>query len=109
MKILKSQSSPRGRHLGIVLGLLVIALLIPAGTALAQSDPVDSQYESAVTQVSNNDGGGSSGLETSVVDGLPFTGLDLIALAAVAVALTSVGLALRHMTANRGSASGSTS
>lgn len=87
------------------LALVVVlgALLIPAGSAFAASDPTTSQYENVVTQVSGNAGGDgkSSGLEKSVVGGLPFTGLDLIALAVVAVALTSMGLALRRLTTGR--------
>jgi hypothetical protein len=43
-----------------------------------------------------------SGLHGKVVGGLPFTGLDVIALAAVAVALTSTGLALRRLTIRDG-------
>lgn len=85
----------------IALSLVLGVLLMPAGAAA--SDPTNSQYESAVTQVSGSAGGEarSTGLEKSVVGGLPFTGLDLIALAAVAVALTSMGVALRRLTLNR--------
>jgi membrane protein YqaA with SNARE-associated domain len=38
----------------------------------------------------------SAGLRSTVVGGLPLTGLDLIALAAGALALSSVGFALRR-------------
>lgn len=78
--------------------------MVSAGTAFAQSDPTTSQYENAVTQASNSAGadGGDSGLEKSVVGGLPFTGLDLIALVAVGVALASMGLALRRLTSSNG-------
>jgi hypothetical protein len=39
-----------------------------------------------------------SGKHGKAVGGLPFTGVDLVALAAVAVSLTSTGLALRLLT-----------
>jgi hypothetical protein len=89
----------------------VFATAVPA---LAQ-DPTAAQYDNGVHQVSANVGGGtqggvgdaspastsqSSGLQESV-GGLPFTGLDVISLLAVALALTSVGFALRRMTASR--------
>ena len=48
-------------------------------------------------------GSGASGLEKTVVSGLPFTGLDLIALLGVAVLLTTMGLALRRLTVDRDS------
>jgi len=57
--------------------------------------------------VAGNVGGGNdgpsapSGLQHKVVGGLPFTGLDVVALLAVAVALTSMGLVLRRLTAER--------
>ncbi|MGH2981401.1 MAG: hypothetical protein ACRDKV_05100 [Solirubrobacterales bacterium] len=40
-------------------------------------------------------------LQQEVVSGLPFTGLDVVALLAVAVALTSMGLVLRRLAADR--------
>ena len=48
-----------------------------------------------------NDPAPPAGLQKKVVTGLPFTGLDVVALLAVAVALTSMGLALRRLTAER--------
>ena len=54
-----------------------------------------------VTQISH--GSGAAGLEKTVVSGLPFTGLDLIAMVAVAVLLASMGLALRRLTVGRDS------
>jgi hypothetical protein len=71
------------------------------------SDATDAQYNTPVTQVAAGIGGGNdnptppAGLQKRVVGGLPFTGLDVVALLAVAVALTSMGLALRRLTAER--------
>ena len=78
----------------------VLALLVWAAGAFAASDPTQEQYRN-ITQISHG-GGGASGLEKTVVSGLPFTGLDLIALLAVAVLLTSMGFALRRLTLDRG-------
>lgn len=94
---------------GGILCALAVLMLAFAVSAVAQ-DPTSAQYDTSVTQVTSEvEAGGaanspsppSSGLQTSVVGGLPFTGLDLIALAAVALAFTSVGFALRRMTASK--------
>ncbi len=90
-----------------ILGLVSLVSLAAAGLAFAQ-DPTAAQYANPVNQVSGSVGGGgggstpstqqTSGLQENVVNGLPFTGLDVIALCAVALALTSIGFALRRMT-----------
>lgn len=82
-----------------VLGAL-LTLLVWAPGASAASDPTQDQYN-PVTHVAH--GSGASGLEKTVVSGLPFTGLDLLALLGVAVLLTSMGLALRRLTVDRNS------
>lgn len=87
----------------------VAALCLVGPVSLAQAgDPTKAQYDEEVTQVAGIVGGGgdeptapASGLQKEVVGGLPFTGLDVVALAAVALALTSMGLALRRLTAER--------
>jgi hypothetical protein len=88
------------------LSVLTLVCVVPA---VAQ-DPTSAQYDTSVTQVtseaevggaSNAPAPPSSGLQTNVVGGLPFTGLDLIALVAVALAFTSVGFALRRMTVSK--------
>ncbi len=90
-----------------IFGLASVLGLAAAVPALAQ-DPTSAQYNSAVNQVQGEVGGGgpsspapaqrASGLQENVVGGLPFTGLDLLALVAVALALASIGFALRRMT-----------
>ena len=89
------------------LGVATCFALAGAAPGFAQSDQTAAQYEDPVQQVTDSSGGSSanetpepvrSGLQKEVVGGLPFTGLDLIALAAVALALTSMGAALGRMT-----------
>jgi hypothetical protein len=100
-----------GRRFGTVL-ILCLVLATPAALAEAAKDPTSAQYENTVTGVSNDVGGGDGGgnrpaessessLQRTFVDVLPFTGLDLIVLVAVAVALMSVGLTLRWLTTTR--------
>jgi hypothetical protein len=100
----------------VALAALLAAFLVPfpavAGAANdcenVGSDPTAAQYCSptdsggggdlGVTDSSDSSGGGG---EVAGVSGgsLPFTGLDVAVLAAVAVALTSVGLALQRLSA----------
>jgi len=87
--------------------VLAIAALGSTATSAWAQDPTSAQYETSVTRAAGGVGGGSapahrtSGLQKTVVGGLPFTGLDLIALVAVALAFTSVGFALRRLTVSR--------
>ncbi len=91
----------------IALLATVAALSLVGPVSLAQAaDATKAQYDDEVTKVAANVGGGGdptapAGLQKRVVGGLPFTGLDVVALLAVAVALTSMGLALRRLTAER--------
>ena len=101
---------PLRRSRGVALFVTVAALTLAGPGAIAQaSGPTDAQYKDQVSQIAADFGGGAptaptsapSGLQKEVVGGLPFTGLDAVALAAVAVALLSMGLALRRLTADR--------
>ncbi len=86
-----------------IAGLLVVAmlasLLVPALAGAQQADPTTSQYGDRLTQVST----GGDDQPPSTGDGLggnvgplPFTGFDVIAMAAVALAVTGLGLVLQR-------------
>lgn len=89
-------------------GLLVVAvcasLIAPALAGAQQVDPTTSQYGNSLNQVSvGGDGGGQPPSSPSANSGLggnvgplPFTGFDVIAMAAVALAVTGLGLALQR-------------
>jgi hypothetical protein len=110
LRITTGSPSRLGLRLSRVLAVVLCVggfAAIPA-VAQATSNPTAAQYHDSATQANEDvsGGGGSntasgSGLQRDFVSGLPFTGLDLIALVAVAVALTSVGFALRWLTAHR--------
>jgi hypothetical protein len=97
-----------------LLAAIVVVVVLPA-TAMAQSDPADAQYGSTLEQISQG-GGGGGGVESAsaggeaaeqVGGGLPFTGLDVAALALVAVVLAGAGLVLhRHSRGRSGQAAG---
>src|SRR3954453_6433146 len=83
----------------------VVVTAAIAAPAVQAGDPTGAQYENGVTQIEKGVGGGNGKAKTShgplnspVVSGLPFTGLDLVRLGAVAIALMSLGLALRRLT-----------
>jgi hypothetical protein len=96
-----------------VAGLLVVALCasiaVPALAGAQQVDPTTQQYSGQLSQL--NTGGkppantsnagapaaspGGTGL-SGHVGPLPFTGFDVIAMAAVALAVTGLGLALQR-------------
>lgn len=90
----------------LVAAVAAIWLVGPVGLAHA-GDATKSQYGNEVSKIAGSGGGGGndgsapSGLHKEVVSGLPFTGLDVVALTAVAVALMSMGVALRRLTAER--------
>jgi hypothetical protein len=77
------------------LGLLVVATLsLGAMPALASAQgPTSDQYDPSTITFENQTGGG--GLNTSVGP-LPFTGFDVIAMLAVALTVTGLGLALQR-------------
>jgi hypothetical protein len=95
-----------GRFIALLATVSALWLVGPVSLAHA-GDATKDQYANQVSQVAGNVGGGNdgpsapSGLQHKVVGGLPFTGLDVVALLAVAVALTSMGLVLRRLTAER--------
>lgn len=109
----------RSRAVLAVLALvsaLVLGVALP-GAAMAQSslnDPTSAQYEPKVPPSTATEVGGGGGGENGSGNGsgannnigsLPFTGMDLIILAGVAVALTGTGIALRRLSTPRGTRS----
>jgi hypothetical protein len=81
-------------------GLLVVALCaslaVPALAGAQQLEPTTSQYRDQLTQISaGSEQPGGSGLGGRVGP-LPFTGFDVIAMSAVALAVAGLGLALQR-------------
>jgi Mn2+/Fe2+ NRAMP family transporter len=75
-------------------GLLVAAMLMLGampGVAAAQG-PTSDQYDPSTITFQDNSGGGLN----DSVGPLPFTGFDVIAMLAVALAVTGLGLALQR-------------
>jgi hypothetical protein len=92
----------------LALAMLSLALFALPGQALAAdpcSDATDAQYGKATKQclaagLAGDTSGGGPAERVAVPttsDSLPFTGLDVAALAAVALALTGTGVALRRL------------
>jgi hypothetical protein len=93
---------------GVLMALMLGSLTVPAfaGAATGQSsDPTAAQYGPPITPPQNDPGSGSASGSGSGLGGnvgpLPFTGFDVIAMAAVALAVTGVGLVLQRAVARR--------
>ena len=95
--------SNRVRRGAAATALAVIAVGVggPASAAAQQVTPTGEQYDNGVLAVS---GGGSGGDPASAVDSssgqlgeLPFTGLDVAAIAAVGIGLVGAGFAVRRV------------
>jgi hypothetical protein len=72
------------------LALSLLAFALTPVAAMAQA-PTDAQYRPSLQQIAGTGGGSASG-----GGGLPFTGLDVALLAAVAGGLLLAGLVLRR-------------
>lgn len=91
----------------IASAVMTVALLIALPGAAAQaSSPSSAQYDTTNDQIAAGGGGGPSepsepsepsGGNDPVISGLPFTGVDLVLLGIVALALLSAGIALQRL------------
>ena len=85
----------------LALVALCAALVAPSFAGAQSNSPTNNEYDSTLTQINtgNNsppaDSPDGSGLGGNVGP-LPFTGFDVIAMAAVALAVTGLGLALQR-------------
>jgi len=92
------------RLAGLLIVVLCASLVAPVLAGAQQVDPTSDQYDSTLQVINkgSNDnappGSDESGLGGSVGP-LPFTGFDVIAMVAVALAVAGVGLALQRAVA----------
>jgi hypothetical protein len=86
----------------ILSAVMTVALLValPGAAAAQASSPTSAQYDTTNDQIAAGGGGGPSepaGDNDPVISGLPFTGVDLVLLGIVALALLSAGIALQRL------------
>ena len=84
--------------------LLGFALVPPAVAQDVSDDPTAAQYEPPIPpgeDTASSSASGGSGLNSSI-GSLPFTGMDLLIVAGVALLLTGTGFALRRLSAPPG-------
>jgi hypothetical protein len=86
----------KNRFAAVLIAVLCSALIAPAFAAAQQVDPTTDQYGSELTQISQQTTPPSDEGLSSRVGPLPFTGFDVIAMAAVALAVTGLGLGLQR-------------
>jgi hypothetical protein len=91
----------------VLVSLIAVGLIgvgVPAAASAQQiqgtSGPTADQYKDPVVQVKTSTGSGDSGL-TDPVGPLPFTGFDVIAMLAVALGVTGLGLTLQRAVTRR--------
>jgi hypothetical protein len=98
------------RAAGAILAALAVAALLALPGAALAATPSGDQYDDSAQNVQSQVSGGGSGPSDSgspssglhsEVGPLPFTGLDLIAMAVVAVGVVGLGIALQRMVAVR--------
>lgn len=83
----------------------LVGIALAPASALAATDPTEDQYSDTLQLVSQGGGSGGSAGGVEDVGGLPFTGLDVVALAAVGFAICLAGVLL-HRRARRDLARG---
>jgi hypothetical protein len=97
----KTKTKPRARRAIVTLVTVAAVGALPA-TAFA-GDPSDAQYDSTLTQITAGGPSEPAPTATASTDGsLPFTGLDVAAMAIVAGGLGVAGFAMRRRLATSG-------
>lgn len=92
--------SLRAKVAMVVIAVTCVSLVAPALAGAQSANPTKQQYDNTLTQIRaggppSSEPGQSSGLGGNVGP-LPFTGFDVIAMAAVALAVAGLGLALQR-------------
>ena len=93
----KSRSTLKRKTVGLLVSAMLMVGVAP-GIAAAQG-PTSAQYDPSTITFQGDPGdpgGGSGGGLNDSVGPLPFTGFDVIAMLAVALAVTGLGLALQR-------------
>ena len=80
----------------VLIVALCAVMAVPALAGAQQVDPTTDQYGSELTQISKQATPPSETGLSGRVGPLPFTGFDVIAMAAVALAVTALGLGLQR-------------
>lgn len=100
----KSNATKKGLSALVAVAALLVALALPLQASAQSSDPTAAQY---APPTCTSFGGGSSQSGSiacqDIVSGgggggsLPFTGMDIVPLAAIAIALAGAGLVIRRV------------
>jgi hypothetical protein len=100
--IRKPATTLRRALVACVVGLVLVGAVSPGLAAAQSSSPTQNQYTPVIHQ---NQGGGGSGGSGGGLSGrvgpLPFTGFDVLSMAAVALAVTGLGLGLQRAVSRR--------
>lgn len=85
------------RFSALLVAMLALAIAVPAGAFAQSINPTDEQYRQGVLGVAASGGpGDASGDGATTISELPFTGLDVAAIAAIGVGLVGAGFVVRR-------------
>jgi hypothetical protein len=94
-KMIRSNRTVR-RFCTLLVAMFALAIVAPAG-ALAQSiNPTDEEYRQGVLGVAASGGPGDPNPSGETISELPFTGLDVAAIAAIGAGLVGAGFVVRR-------------
>ncbi len=93
-----TRSSRSIRPICLLFVLVFAFAAVPAGAYAQNVGATDDQYEDGVLGLASGGNAGGSGAEPVSTSGgqLPFTGLDVVAIAAIGVGLVGAGFAVRR-------------
>jgi hypothetical protein len=98
---IQTRTKPRARR--AIVALVTVAAVGAAPATAFAGDPSDAQYNSTLTQITAGGPHEPKASATASTEGsLPFTGLDLAAMAVVAGGLGVAGFAMRRRLASSG-------
>jgi hypothetical protein len=91
--MIRSKKSVR-RFSALLVAMLALAIAVPAGAFAQSINPTDEEYHQGVLGVAASGGPGDP--SGSTISELPFTGLDVAAIAAIGVGLVGAGFVVRR-------------
>lgn len=81
----------------MMVSMLVVMLVVPAVAAAQSINPTDEEYGPGIVGAA----GGGAPADPGGISALPFTGLDVVAIAAIGLGLVGAGLVVRRASQSR--------
>lgn len=94
-KMIRSNRSIR-RFCTLLVAMFAFAAVVPAVASAQSINPTDEEYRQGVLGVAASGGPGDPAAESGTISELPFTGLDVAAIAAIGAGLVGAGFVVRR-------------